>query len=220
MNCNPLKHLSLIFLCLGTATAPAYQGPSDADPVDITVMETINSQLHRDTLQRGRKAYRADGEYMPDLALWNQDGELVTRESLKGKPIVMSFIFTRCMVANMCPATTAKMERLQREAAEAGIDDAHFILISFDPEYDTPEILKTYGQQRGFDEDNAMLLTGDPQAIDDLMRQFGILMIDEDDTINHTASTLLIDDKGKILYRQTGSGWDPAPFLERLKSMQ
>jgi len=220
MNCNPAKCLFTLILCLCAAGLFAYEGPENADPVDMKVMESINHQLHLDTLQRGRKAYRADGEYIPDFALWNQDEQLVTRDTLKGKPIVITFIFTRCMVAKMCPATTAKMERLQREAAEAGITDAHFILVTFDPEYDSPTVLKAYGDQRGFNEENTMLLTGDPEAIDDLMKQFGILTIEEDDTINHTSSTLLVDDKGKILFRQTGSGWTPEPFLERLKALQ
>lgn len=205
-------------LLIGTAlTAAADDWQPDAR--DQKVMDAINQQLHRDTVQRGRKAYRSDGEYMPDLALWNQDGKLVTRDSLKGKPLVVSFIFTRCKVANMCPATTAKMTSLQREAKAAGLDP-HLILITFDPEYDTPQVLTEYAKFYGIDLANFSLLTGDPQATENLMKQFGILMIEEDDTINHTASTILIDDKGKILYRKTGSGWTWEEFLERLRTLE
>ncbi|MEM9226880.1 MAG: SCO family protein [Verrucomicrobiota bacterium] len=189
-----------------------------ANPVELKVMAGINSNLHRDTVQRGRKAYRAVGEYLPELAMWDQEGRLVTRDSLMGKPHVVSFIFTRCQVAKMCPATTAKMVSLQREAKTAGLD-AELVLITFDPEYDTPGVLNEYGKQRGADFDNFSFLTGDPQATENLMKQFGILTIDEDDTINHTTSTILLDGKGKFLYRKDGSGWTWEEFLARLKEL-
>ncbi|MEM8549658.1 MAG: SCO family protein [Verrucomicrobiota bacterium] len=189
-----------------------------ANPVDLKVMAGINKNLHRDTVQRGRKAYRAIGEYLPELAMWDQEGRLVTRDSFMGKPHVVSFIFTRCKVAKMCPATTAKMVSLQREAKAAGLD-AELVLITFDPEYDTPGVLNEYGKQRGADFESFSFLTGDPQATENLMKQFGILTIDEDDTINHTTSTILLDDKGKFLYRKDGSGWTWEEFLERLKEL-
>lgn len=190
------------------------------DPVDVQVANDINKQLHRDTVVRGRKAFRGVGEYLPNFALYNQDGDLVTTKALKGKNLVMNFIFTRCAVATMCPASIARMSRLQREIDESDLKDAELVTFSFDPEYDTPGVMRLYGEQRGLDFDNYTLLTGDPLAIKNIIKQLGVLVIPEDDTLNHTMATLVIDKNGKIIYRKDGSRWSTKDFLERLKVLE
>lgn len=190
-----------------------------ANKVDEQVAAGINNLLQRDTVDRGRKVFRSVGEYLPPFALYNQDGKLVTNKSLNGRTLVMNFIFTRCLVATMCPAATARMARLQREIDEAGLTGIELISVSFDPEYDTPGILRLYGEQRGIDFKNFMFLTGKQQTINDLLKQMGILVIEEDDTLNHTIATLLISDMGKILYRKDGSRWSTRDFLDRLKEL-
>ncbi|MBC2594103.1 SCO family protein [Ruficoccus amylovorans] len=189
-----------------------------ATPADLARLISIDGELRADTKARGRKAFRRIGEQMPPFALWDQDGQLVTDASFKGHPLVLSFIFTRCKMANMCPATTAKMVSLQRQATEAGLDNARFALITFDPEYDTPGVLNEYGTQRGADFATFSLLTGPKIATDDLMKQFGILTIEEDGTINHTAATILVGPDGSILYRSEGPGWTAQEFLDKLKA--
>lgn len=190
------------------------------DPVHARVIEGVNHRLRRETLNRGRRAYRAVGDYMPDFALYNQNGELVRRDRFRGEYLVINFIFTRCMVAEMCPASTARMVSLQRQLREEGIEGVHLVTISFDPDYDTPGVLNWYGSQRGMDFANFSLLTGDKQAIDDLMRQFGIHRLEEDGTINHTMATLLVGQNGKILFRREGSRWNETEFLQRLRELQ
>ncbi|WOO40280.1 SCO family protein [Rubellicoccus peritrichatus] len=190
------------------------------DPVDVQVANDINKQLHRDTVVRGRKAFRAVGENIPNFALYNQDGDLVTANSLKGKNLVMNFIFTRCAVATMCPASIARMSRLQREIKESDLKDVELVTFSFDPEYDTPGVMRLYGEQRGLDFANYTLLTGDPTAIKNIIKQLGVLVIPEDDTLNHTMATLIIDKNSKIIYRKDGSRWSTKDFLERLKVLE
>jgi protein SCO1/2 len=184
---------------------------------DLRELIAIDGELIADTEACEHGGFRAVGEPLPPFALWNQDAELVTTKSFEGHPLVLSFIFTRCKMATMCPATTAKMIALQRQAAAAGLDDARFALITFDPEYDTPGVFNEYGTQRGANFATLSFLTGPKSATDALMRQFGILTIREDGTINHTAATLMIGPDGTILYRSEGPGWTAAEFLEKLK---
>ncbi|QYY35113.1 SCO family protein [Ruficoccus sp. ZRK36] len=184
---------------------------------DLRELIATDGKLVTDTEALGRKAFRKVGQQIPAFALWNQDADLVTNKTYEGHPLVLSFIFTRCKMATMCPATTAKMVALQRQAAEAGLDNARFALITFDPEYDTPGIFNEYGTQRGADFATLNFLTGPKNVTDALMRQFGILTIREDGTINHTAATLLIGPDGTILYRSEGPGWTAQEFLDKLK---
>ena len=189
------------------------------DPQGDKILADINRQLRRDTVTRGRKVYRAVGEYSPSFALYNQMGEVVQFTQLQGKYVVLNFIFTRCAVPTMCPAATANMGRLQQQAREVGIEDLELVSISFDPEYDTPGILRNYAEIHGLDLANFNLLTGPKQAIDDIMTQFGILTVEEDGTINHTMATLLIDRKGRIIFRREGSRWSYKDFIERLEAL-
>lgn len=191
-----------------------------ADPIQTRVMHDRNARLREDTVARGLKVYRASGEYLPPFALYSQDAQLVTPESWRGKYVVMNFIFTRCPQPTMCPASTARMVRLQREAKNLGIDNLELVTITFDPTYDTPGILKYYALTRGINTENFTLLTGPNSAIQDLMKQFGILIRPEDGTLDHTMATLIVDTHGKIRYRKDGSRWSVQEFIDQLNRIQ
>ncbi|MGF1483283.1 MAG: SCO family protein [Opitutales bacterium] len=192
-----------------------------ADPLKIKQAEGINRQLRRNTVERGRRVFRTNGEYMPPFALYNQSGALITHEHLKGKYTVLNFIFTRCQVATMCPAATTRMVRLQNDLADAGLEEkVRQVTITFDPQYDTPGILRGYGDARGIDPARFHLLTGDPQAIRDLCAQFGVQVKDVNKTLDHTMSTVLLDPNNKIRYRKTGSRWRSEDFLEFIQAME
>lgn len=185
--------------------------------VDRQVEQSVNKQLHTDTVTQGRKAFRGLGDYLPDFALYNQNGELVRKHTYRGKLVVYNFIFTRCQMPNMCPASTARMLQLQKKLNQEGMSDVQLVTVTFDPEYDTPGILNEYAIQRGAHFKNLDLVTGDPQAIENLMKQFGILTIEEDGTINHTMATVLTDGNGMVIYRKDGSLWSPAEFMEQIR---
>ena len=191
-------------------------------PVDeamYKLLATTNRQLRRDTVTRGQKVYRSLGEYLPTFALYDQDGKVILSHAFRGKDMVLNFIFTRCAVPTMCPAATANMAALQRQAQATGIEDLELVSISFDPEYDTPGVLRAYAETRGLDLENFTLLTGPKEAIRDLLKQFGILTVNKDGAIQHTMATLLIDKKGKLRFRKEGSRWTPTEFLEQLNAL-
>jgi protein SCO1/2 len=130
----------------------------------------------------------------------------------------MNFIFTRCPVATMCPAATAKFmatQKLAREAAVAGIE---FVSITLDPVFDTPAVLQEYATVRGIDTANFSFLTGPESAIRDLLTQFGVIAEFEGDLLKHTLATLLIDERGKIIHRADGSVWEPSEFVAKMKA--
>lgn len=191
-----------------------------ADPIQERIMRDRNGRLRSDTVTRGLKVFRAAGEYLPPFALYDQDSGLITPESWRGKYVVINFIFTRCAQPTMCPASTARMVRLQREAKASNINDLQLVTVTFDPEYDTPGVLKYYALTRGIDTENFTLLTGPNSAIQDLMKQFGILIRPEDGTLDHTMATLIIDPQGKIRYRKDGSRWSVQEFVDQLNRIR
>lgn len=173
--------------------------------------------LRQETMIRGKNAYREVGEAIPDFALYDQDARVVQSTRFRGKQIMLNFIFTRCPVATMCPAATAKMMQTQRLAREAGVTNLELVSITLDPDYDTPGVLKEYAQQRGIDTSNFSFLTGPEAAIKDLLVQFGVIAESEGDLIKHTLATLLIDADGRIAHRTDGSVWEPKEFVAKMK---
>ncbi|MBW8780560.1 MAG: SCO family protein [Verrucomicrobia bacterium] len=186
------------------------------DPVAESTVSASAASLRQETAIRGRSAYREVGEAMPDFALYDQNGKVVSAARFRGRQIMLNFIFTRCPVATMCPASTAKMMTAQRQARAAGVANIEFISITLDPEYDTPGVLKDYALTRGIDLTNFSLLTGPEKAIKDLLTQFGIIAEFDGGILKHTLATLLINEQGKIVWRTDGSQWSPEEFVEKM----
>ena len=179
----------------------------------------VNQQLHQTTASMSRRKFVKQGDYIPNFAMIDQHGDFVQARQLQGKPFVLNFIFTRCTVPTMCPASSTRMSTLQDAAREAALDDLQFVTITFDPAFDSPGILKQYAEGYGMEPENFHLLTGEPSVVDDLLRQFGILTMEEDGTINHTMATLLVDANGRVAYRKEGAAWTPQEFLQAAKKL-
>lgn len=187
------------------------------DAVTVRALDAAAKALAQDTATRGKGVYREVGEAAPDFTLLDQEGRTVSANRFCGKKVMMNFIFTRCPVATMCPASTAKMSALQQAAKKAGVKDVEFVSVSLDPEYDTPGVLKDYADARGLDLSNWSFLTGPDTAMRQLFAQMGIIREFEGGTIKHNLATLLIDANGRIIHRVDGSQWDTQEFLPKMK---
>jgi protein SCO1 len=189
-------------------------------PDDKVASDTVAAQarqLREDTSVRGNHVYREVGEAVPTFALYDQTGHVVESARFRGKQIMLNFIYTRCPIANMCPAATVKMMQTQKLAHEAGIANLELVSITLDPTYDTPGILREYADARGIDTSNFSFLTGPETAIKDLLAQFGVIAEFDGDLIKHTLSTLLVDENGKIIHRADGSQWEPKDFVAKMR---
>jgi len=203
---------------LDSSNPPYLQKVWPANPQIERKAEEINVVLYDDTMQRRPRYQRKVGESIPPFALYNQNGELTTNEDLKGKLSIMNFIFTRCRNPKMCPASTKRMHELQQQIKDLGLQDkVRFVTVTFDPEYDTPGVLQHYARSYQIDQNNYSFLTGNPDAIENLQKQFGIITQSVDGTINHNMRTLLIDEQGRIAYGQTGPQWSVKAFVNQIK---
>jgi protein SCO1/2 len=141
-------------------------------PVDGTgakAASDVNQQLHQATATMSRRKYVKQGEYVPNFALIDQRGDFVQIRQLQGKPFVLNFIFTRCTVPTMCPASSSRMSTMQDDARAAGLENLQFVTISFDPAFDSPGILRQYAEGYGIEPENFYLFTGEPSVVDDLI---------------------------------------------------
>lgn len=187
------------------------------DSVTVRALDAGAKALAQDSAVRGKELYREVGEQAPDFTLLDQAGRTVAASRFRGKKVMMNFIFTRCPVATMCPASTMKMSALQQAAKRAGVTDVEFVSVSLDPDYDTPGVLKDYADARGLDLSNWSFLTGPDAAVRHLLAQLGILREFEGGTIKHNLATLLIDANGRIIHRVDGSQWGTDDFLPKMR---
>ncbi len=101
-------------------------------------------------------------EQIKELQFTNQEGQPFTKNDLKGKVWVASFMFTRC--PSTCPRMMRYMKKLQDQVKAEGVD-LHLVTFSVDPENDTPEVLKSFANKYDVDLRNWSFLTGDYESI-------------------------------------------------------
>jgi protein SCO1/2 len=188
-----------------------------AEPTAVAEVDSAALALSQDSAIRGNQAYREVGENVPEFALFDQDGRVVKSDRFRGRQVMLNFIFTRCQVAKMCPAAVARFQQVQRLAREAGVSNLELLSISLDPAFDTPGVLKEYARLRAVDTGNYSFLTGPESAIKNLLAQFGVLREFRGNILNHTETTLLIDETGRIIHRIDGSTWDVQDFVQKMK---
>ena len=151
----------------------------------------------------------------PDFALTSQDGTEVTLESLRGKVVAVTFIYTWC--PDICPMLTDKMARVQDQLGEHFGTDVAFVSITFDPKRDTPGVLKEYAKAFDADLSGWSFLTGDPEAVREVAGRYGVaVVLGPDGTIDHTLLTTLIDRHGMMRVQYLGYRFDPEEFRHDL----
>lgn len=191
------------------------EGVISADPEELRQEQQVVEALRRDTFERGRIVMRGANDLMPMMALWDQDGQFRLKKDFLGAPLAINFVFTSCQNARMCPASTSAMRKLADELAKRPtLANVRLLTITFDPEVDTPGMLRTYAQGYGIDFKRHSFLTGREAHIKDLMRHYGILTTRSDGTILHNAALVLVSPEGRIVQRREGAVFDSAEVAE------
>ena len=149
--------------------------------------------------------------------LTGSDGEPFSSERLAGRPYALFFGFTNC--PDVCPTTLARLARLRKQIGK-GDEAFAIVLVTVDPERDTPAAMARYAGLFGTP---VIALTGSIPAVEGIKKLFGITsekvpQAGGDYSVDHTATTFLIDSKGKFAATISPSEGDPAALakLERL----
>ena len=148
------------------------------------------------------------------FTLVDGEGQPFSSARLDGKPYAIFFGFTHC--PDTCPTTLARLVKLRREAGADG--KLNIVFVTVDPERDGPKDMAAYSQAFGAP---IIGLTGSPEQIDKVKKQFGIYSekvptADGDYTVDHTATVLLFDRAGKFVATISPDEQDP-PALAKLK---
>src|SRR5215204_948137 len=117
------------------------------------------------------------------------------------------------------PVLTAVMANVREQLGADFGTRISFVSISIDPEHDTPAVLKDYAEAFGADLPGWTFLTGAPEAIREVARQYGVAAIKTAEGVDHTFLTSLVDRQGMLRVQYTGVNFDPEEFRHDLLSL-
>ena len=155
----------------------------------------------------------------PDFSLVDQNGGPFTLAGLRGKVVVVNFIYTTCNQA--CPLLTAKMASLQERLGSDFDSSVHFVSISVDPKIDTPEVLRAYAKTHRANLAGWSFLTGTQPMIEEVERAYGVLKkrANRGGRTEHLFVTSLIDRQGSLRVQYLGEGFKPEELLQDLQAL-
>ncbi|HMD34399.1 MAG TPA: SCO family protein [Vicinamibacterales bacterium] len=157
------------------------------------------------------------GDAVPDTVFVDQDGNRRRFDGFKGSVVVMTFIYTRCPLPTFCPLMDRHFASMQKPLREdAALKSVHLVTVSFDPETDTPPVLRKHAKELNADLSRWTFLTGDRDEVDRFAARFGLSVsraMNDPRDVTHNLRTVIIDKDGRLVKSYTGNDWTPAQVL-------
>lgn len=135
-----------------------------------------------------------------DYKFTNELGKAVSFDDFHGQALAVTFFYTRCPLPDFCPRLSKNFQEAAQklEAITNAPTNWHFISVSFDPGFDTPETLRNYGKSYHYDPAHWSFFTGPPDKIAELARGAGVEYDTSGGTINHNFRTLIVNAQGHL----------------------
>ena len=167
----------------------------------------------------------AEGEPVPDFTATNQSGRGLKLAQYRGKVLLLTFVYTRCPLAEFCPKMSRNFAEIEKalEADKNLYGNTHLLSVSFDPAYDTPAVLRSYGGAytgRYTNETFAHWEFAVPSEAElPKMEQWFDLGVTpgEKGTLQHSVSTVVIGKDGKVAAFYPNNEWTVNQVLAQVK---
>jgi protein SCO1/2 len=169
------------------------------------------------------------GEEVPDYRLINQDGKAIRIHDYRGKALVLTFIYTRCQQPDQCTLMSNNFAAVDQELQKQPelYAKTHLLSISFDPEYDTPKVLRSYGAAftgRYSDETftHWEFASGSTDEVKGIAQYFGMRYYLDSESGNqqaiHSLRTAVIGPESKVIKVYRGNEWKPEEVVSDLRA--
>ncbi len=162
------------------------------------------------------------GDAVPDFALVDQSGRKIHLHQYRGRVLLLTFIYTRCPLSNYCPLMSRNFAAIDKSLATDPklYAKTHLLSISFDPKYDTPAVLRSYGEAytgRYTQEKFQHWEFAAPEATNraSVLQWFGVgVTPGPGKTLQHSLSTAIVGPDGKVLAWYPTNDWTPEQVLQ------
>jgi protein SCO1/2 len=170
------------------------------------------------------------GTDVPDFTLVNQDGKKIGLSKYRGRPLLLTFIYTRCPLPDYCPLMSLNFQQILKEVQNKPElpllkDKLHLLSISVDPDYDKPKVLREYGARYvGSSTPDAFkqweFAAGSPEQVKQVAQFFGLNYWPQENQIIHSLRTAIISPDGKVFKVYRGNEWKPEEVLQDLEKLK
>lgn len=158
------------------------------------------------------------GHSVGDYTFLDGDGNSVSLDSLRGKPVIISLIYTSCY--HICPTVTTNLAKVIRIARDAlGNDSFAVLTIGFDTATDTPDRMRLFAKQRNIDLDNWHFVSVDADTMRSLSDDVGFSYFSSAKGFDHMIQATLLDGEGKVYRQVYGMAPEPPALVEPLKEL-
>lgn len=170
------------------------------------------------------------GDQITDFTLVNQDGKTIRLSQYKGRGLALTFVYTRCPQPDQCTLMSTNFAAIEKELQQHKdvYAKTHLLSITFDPEYDTPKVMRSYGASHsGRYSDEVFkhweFATGAAEQVKAIAEYFGVRSFKDSATgkeeLIHSLRTAVIDPQGRLVKLYRGNEWKPADIAADLKSL-
>jgi len=218
-----MKGMTMPFL-VSQQDAWVFRAITPGDEVHATLVLSDHAELQDISFTKGAGAagdstsplhIPQPGDEVPDITLVNQNGQHIDLKQFRGKPLLLTFIYTRCPFPDYCLRMSSNfaqvLQRLQQNPT--ALADAQLLSISIDPEHDKPALLHEYGERYVGHVDpkfqHWQFASGSQDQVRKAADFFGLAYNSKDGQIVHGLSTVLVGKDGKVLKVYSGNAWKP-----------
>lgn len=185
-------------------------------PQDALPLHPAGENEPRLTVPGGTRLLET-GDAVPDIALIDQNGKPVHLSDFRGRALVLNFIYTRCPIPDYCPLLSRNFQKLQPRLARSFGGGAHLLSISFDPEHDTPTVLKEYAARYTDELSTWTFATASPEELGRATALLGVYTEDAQNQIVHNLTTALIAPDGRLAQVWRGNDWGTEEVIQSLR---
>ena len=160
----------------------------------------------------------AIGRQLPALRLTDQHGQPLSLADFRGRPLVISPIYTSCF--HICPATTTWLKSASEVASVVVGGSAFAVLtVGFDAAHDTPGRMRNYAQERGIVTPQWTFASGDADTVAQLMTEIGFTYTPAAGGFDHMIQATIVDGDGRVYRQVYGQQFDAPLLVEPLKQL-
>jgi len=157
----------------------------------------------------------AIGKKLGDHVFTNAHGDKVTLKDFRGKPLVISMVYTSCY--RICPMTTRHLSKVVEKARDTLGDDSFSVaIIGFDSKVDTPDAMQYFANKQGISDKNWNLLSIDEKNLASLIKELGFLYYPTSSGFDHLIQATVIDADGKVYRQVYGQVFDTPLLIDPL----